>query len=88
MNVQLKEQVCVQLPTPAVNATLLAFADKRRAAALLLLRRPCSNRSISPTSRAHSSKPAAVEYGGLPGRMVGQTDGRRDGQTDGRPTLA
>ena len=41
-------------------------------------RRPCSNRSISPARRAHSSKPAAAECGG---RIMGQTDRR----TDGRP---
>jgi len=37
---------------------------------------PCSNRSISPGRRAHSSKPAAAACGG------------RMGQTDGRPTVA
>ena len=44
----------------------------------LLRRRPCSNRSISPARRAHSSKPAAAECGG---QMMGQTDR----QTDARP---
>jgi len=47
---------------------LPAFSAARRAAALLLL----SNRSISSTRLAHSSKPAAVECGG---RME-QTEGR------------
>jgi len=38
---------------------------------------PCSNRSISPARRAHSSKPTVVAYGG---RMMG----RKDRQTDRR----
>jgi len=33
----LSEQACVQLSTPAVNASLLAFAAERRAEAPLLL---------------------------------------------------
>jgi len=57
-------QDCVQLPTSADNVTLLAFAAERR---------PCSNRPISPTRRAHSSKPAEAACGG---RMMEQTDGR------------
>jgi len=44
-----KEQVRVYLPTYADNVALPAFA-----------RRCCSNRSISPAGRAHSSKPAAA----------------------------
>ena len=36
-------------------------------------RRPCSDRSISPACRAHSSKPAAAASGGW---MLGQTDRR------------
>jgi len=47
-----QQQVCVQLPTYADNVALPAFA--RRA------RRCCSNRSISPARRAHSSEPAAA----------------------------
>jgi len=39
-------------------------------------RRCCNNRSISPVSRAHSSKPSAA---GWP--VLGQTDGQTDGQT-------
>jgi len=41
------EQVGVQLPTPADNVALPAFAATRRAAARLMAagRRPCSNRS-------------------------------------------
>ena len=56
----------VQLPTYAGNVALFTLAAERR---------PCSNRSISPARRAHSSKPAA------PGLLLwaqrGQTD--RDG---------
>ena len=44
----------VQLPTSADNVTLLAVTAERR---------PCSNRSISPARRAHSSKPAAAACG-------------------------
>ena len=40
---------------------------------VLLRHRPCSSRSISPTRRAHSSKPAARFCSG----GIGQTDGRR-----------
>ena len=50
--------LCVQLPTSAVNATLLAFAAERRAAAPLLLG-PRRSRLISPARTALSSKPAA-----------------------------
>ena len=50
--------LCVQLPTSAVNATLLAFAAERRAAAPLLLG-PRRSRLISPARTAFSSKPAA-----------------------------
>ena len=39
---------------------------------MLLRRRPCSNRSISPNRRAHSSKPAAR----CCSRRIGQTDER------------
>jgi len=48
----------IQLPTSAVNATLLAFAA---AAPLLLLGGPGGRRcrSISPAGTALSSKPAA-----------------------------
>ena len=63
------EQVCVQLPTPADNVTLLAFAAERR---------PRSNRSISPARRAHGSKPAAAV---CDGRLIRQTDGQTDGRT-------
>jgi len=61
--------ICVQLPTSADNVTLLAVAAERR---------PCSDVSISPARRAHSSKPAAVACGG---QMMGQSNG----QTDTRP---
>jgi len=64
-----KKQVGVQLPTPADNATLLAFAAGRR---------PCSNRSISRGRRAQGSKPAAAACAG---RMMGQTDRQTDVRT-------
>jgi len=48
--------------------------------AVLLRRRPCSNRSISPTRRAHSSKHAARCCSG----RMGQTDRRTDRRTHGR----
>jgi len=57
-------RVCVQLPTSAVNVTLLAFAAERRAAAPLLLSAGHADRSTSPACRAHSSKPAAAECAG------------------------
>ena len=45
---------------------------------------PASNRSISPACRAHSSKPAAAEYG----ERVGQTDRRADTVPLHRPCSA
>jgi len=60
-----REPFCAELHTRAVNVTLLAFARAERRAA------PCSNRSISPARRAHSSKPAAAAECG--GSMMGQT---------------
>ena len=51
------QQVYVQLPTSADNATLLALAAECRAAAAPGGRR-C--RSISPARRAHSSKPTVA----------------------------
>jgi len=58
--------------------TLLAFAADRRAAAAMdpkaanpAADAPCSNRSISPASASHSSKPAA-RFG-----RGGMTDGHR-----------
>ena len=55
--------------------TLLAFADERR---------PCSNRSISPGRRAHSSKPASAACGG---RMMDRTDRQTDTRQFHRPRL-
>jgi len=49
-----------QTEPKAVNATPLAFAGERRAAAPLL---PSADRDIS-SRRAHSSKPAAAGCGG------------------------
>jgi len=48
------KQICVQLPTSAVNVAPPAFAAVRRAV---------SDRLISPASRALSSKPAGANYG-------------------------
>ena len=58
----------------AVNATLLAFAAGA----------PCSNRSISPARRAHSSKRAARRAAAAQDGTDRQTDRQTDGQTDGR----
>jgi len=44
-------------------------------------RRPCSNRSISPGRRAHSSKPAAAA---CDGRLNWGTERQTDGRTDAR----
>jgi len=62
--VQFYQQVCVQLPTSADNATLLVFAAERRT---------CSSRSISPGSRAHSVEAAAATCGS---QMMGRKNGR------------
>ena len=70
--VKMKFTVCYELRTSAANVALPACVAARRAAAPW--RRPCSNRSISPTRRAHSSKPAARCCSG----RTGQTDGRTD----------
>jgi len=70
--VKMKFTVCYELPTSAANVALPACVAARRAAAPW--RRPCSNRSISPTRRAHSSKPAARCCSG----RTGQTDRRTD----------
>jgi len=71
------KQVGVQLLTPADNVALLAATWLLLAAGPF----PCSNRSISPGHRAHSSKPAAACGG-----RKGQTDNKRqtDGRTDAR----
>ena len=45
-------------------------------------RRSCSNRSISPARRAHSSKPAATACSG--DWRMGQTDGQTHGRTSDR----
>ena len=57
-----------------INVALRTFAAARRAEARLLLAAgppPCSNRSISFSRRAHSSKPTTAVCGG----RVGQTGG-------------
>jgi len=61
--------LCVRPRTNADNVALPAFAR----------RRCCSNRSISPARRAHSSKPEAA--GLLPLAHAG-TDRQTDGRTD------
>ena len=53
----------------------------RRGCCWAYARRPCSNRSIYPASRAHSSKPAACCCSGRIGQICGQTDRRTDGRT-------
>jgi len=63
------KRVCVCLAfnvsRQCTDATLFAFAAER----------PCSNRSISPVRRAHSSKSAAVASGD---RVMGRTDRETD----------
>jgi len=58
---KLKQQVGVQLPTPAGNVTLLAFAVERLVVVCRAALAPHGRRyrSISPARRAHSSKPTA-----------------------------
>jgi len=72
----------VQCSTAAVSKTLLASAavDVDRKAAAPAEDALCSNRSISPACRAHSSKPAARCT------RLGHTDRqtKTDRQTDGR----
>ena len=62
------EQVCVQLPTSAVNVALPAFTAERRAAAA-----PAVQRWIPPTRRAHSSKPATGCFSGRIGQAGHRT---------------
>jgi len=72
------EQVCIQLPTSALNVTLLAFAAERRAAAPLLVgarrRRRC--RSISTFYSPHGAQQQAhrTPHAARRGQMMGQTD--------------
>jgi len=73
----IKQHVFVQLPTSADSVALLAIAVASR---LLLARRPCCKRSISPGRRDHSCKPITAECG----CRVGQTDRRTDRGMDGR----
>ena len=69
----------------------VAFAAERRAAvdidrkaAAPAADAPCSNRSISPARRAHSSKPAAR----CCSRRMGETDGQTDGHGIAGPILS
>jgi len=80
------KQVCVQLPTSAVNVTLLAFAAERNLLLCAVL--PGCWRWASGGRRgrftagsALSSKSAAAACGG---RMMGRTDGQTDGQSHAR----
>ena len=67
------KQLCVQIPTSAVNMTLLAFAAKRRAAAQLLL--SASHAAIGRYHQQTCSSGVRLANDGT------------DGQTDGRPTV-
>jgi len=74
-------QVCVQLPTSAVNVTLLAFAAERRAAAPLLLSAgtPAMQQSIDMSC---PSQGAQQQTGSRGVRWSDGTD-RQDRRTDG-----
>jgi len=72
----LTEQVCVQLPTLAVNVVLPAFACH---AVLLPSTGRQSTDVFCPDGAQQQTAAAACGR-----RMMGQTDG----QTDGRPTVA
>ena len=72
----------------ADNVTLLAFAadchadvDMDQKAATSAADVPCSNRSISPMYRAHSSKPATLLQ-----QLMNETDRQTDGHTPQRYT--
>jgi len=66
-------QVCVQPPTPAVNVTLPAFADERRAAGAVRI-----DRYILPSERSAANLSTAVA-------AVDRWDRPTDRQTDARP---
>ena len=80
------KQVCVQLPTSAVNVALPRLLLRAVLRPVLRRRQPSSNRSIFPTRRAHSSKPAACCCSVRPSvcpicprccsGQMGRTDGR------------
>ena len=77
-------QVFVQLSTPVVNVTLLAFAADRHAAVRRSDVRAAVDRYLLPAGRPaanplHAS--AALDKWYIPGR---RTDRRTDGRTDGR----
>jgi len=67
------KEVCVQLPTSADNASLLASAAERRAAAAAGSR--CC-RSVSPIRRPTAANPTAAASRG---HQMGQTDRQTDG---------
>ena len=58
------------------RGTTRIAAERRAAAPCCCGARPCSNRSISPTRRAHSSKPAASYCSGRMARTDGRTPHR------------
>ena len=70
------QQVGVQLPTSAVDATLLAFAAERRAAAPLLLTagRAAVGRYLCPSGAQQQTPSSGV-------RRANGTDGRTDRRT-------
>ena len=71
-----REQVCVQLPTSAVNVTLPAFAAAAPCCCGTTARpAPGSNRPISPARQALSSKPPHAAA------VVDRRDRRSDGRT-------
>jgi len=75
-----KKQVRVQLPTSAVNVTLLAFAAEHRAAALLLLGARRSPLSID-ISCPHGAQQQTCHMLW----STDDTDTQTDGRTDARP---
>ena len=79
------QQVCVYIPTSAVNVTLLAYTAQCRAAVRLAAAAQGGRRyrSISPARRVHSSKPAAarVDHGSGPSAgRVGSGHQNRENQ--------
>ena len=75
-------QVCVQLPTPADNVTLLAFAVERRAAVCRAAAGPRSiDISCPPVPQQQTRSSSGVRRPGRDGQTDGQTVARMDGQT-------
>ena len=75
----LQKTVCVQLPTSAVNVTLLALVTERRAAAPLLLSAVQQSINTScPPGTQQQTRNSSVR------RANDETDRQTDGQTDRR----